>query len=97
MSSKCGAGIAAMRFDWPRQEDFYEGVREMDYRTFGALVTLKNTGAITKQKFIQEWRRNQKREGVDTMPSTAYLLGPNKPISFIQRLIWRFGIGRSKK
>jgi hypothetical protein len=98
MSSKCGAGIAAMRFDRPRQADYLQGeVNEMDYRIFGALATLKRTRAITKERFIEEWRRNQKRQHIDPMPSTAYLVGPGKPIGFLQRLKWRYGIGRFAK
>jgi hypothetical protein len=68
-----------------------------DFRIFGALLTLKATKAITKEKFVEEWRRNQKRMGIVPMPSTSYLLGPRKRIGFFQRLKWRFGIGRFAK
>jgi hypothetical protein len=32
------------------------GVKEMDYRIFGALVTLKSTGAITKERFLSAYQ-----------------------------------------
>jgi hypothetical protein len=87
-----------MRFDRPRHADYLQGVvKEMDYRIFGALVTLKTTGAITRERFIEERRRNQKRQHIDPMPSPAYLVGPRKPMSFLQRLKWRYRSGMFAK
>ncbi|GHV79831.1 hypothetical protein AGMMS49944_16220 [Spirochaetia bacterium] len=97
MNSKCGAGIAAMRFDWPRQADFCEWVREMDYRIFSSLIVLKKNKVLNREQFIEEWRRNQKRMSIEPTPTTAYLLGPPERASFLQRLCWRFGIGRFSK
>jgi hypothetical protein len=74
-----------------------EGVREMDFRIYGALITLKNTGTITREKFVEEWHRNQRRLGIVPMPATKYLMGPQKRASFFQRICRRFEIGRFAK
>lgn len=69
----------------------------MDYRIFASLIVLKKNKVLNREQFVDEWRRNQKREGIEPTPTTAYILGPPERASFIQRLIWRLGIGRSKK